>query len=510
MPDIPFRTGRHSSQLAVISFFVGLTLTLPTIGAGGSTIWVPPPNATDDTANIQAALNACVAQGPGCTVQLQAGKYFTRQLVTYNFQGTFKGMGMSSTTIEALPNLLVEIEPVGGVSESLCQPNTTTCLWPDLILFVNGDIHVSDLSIFEKARPGTATTPWNFAGGGPFIGLFDALTFMGQHANAYVDRIHIEGLLDTTGATGLGGFNIVNGVHFTGEFPHSPTPWDWYFLSGSYIVQNSSFKTMFDGISQDSFVRSTRITVGGSPTTGNHLEDLVAGIDMETLEDSLVEISYNESSGIFAGMWIVPWQLAHFVPASPSRYLIHDNKFLATGQSADPIYLFDYLPKPWIQATIWDNTVEPQNSLSEGIGINNTKGTVTWNNSITGSDGLDAIGLYSSTLATVIRNNVSGFTVDTTVGNAEIFLDPSTSHGLVVCAESSDTVLNQGTNNTVIGCQQPITATGSADPATVRPRPNLPKIKPFGFLLPGKEPTAEVDLGEANFIGSRTNQGFVG
>ena len=62
-------------------------------------ISVGPPNGSDDTNNIQAALNACVAQGPGCTVQLQAGTYLTRQLVTYNFQGTFKGMGQDSTVV---------------------------------------------------------------------------------------------------------------------------------------------------------------------------------------------------------------------------------------------------------------------------------------------------------------------------------------------------------------------------------------------------------------------------
>jgi hypothetical protein len=103
------------------------------LSAGGTawarshTVYVPPPNGTDDTTNIQAALDACAAHGPGCTVQLQAGHYFTKQLVEYNFHGTLKGMGKDTTIIEALPNLLVELEPVGGVPESHCGPNTTTC-----------------------------------------------------------------------------------------------------------------------------------------------------------------------------------------------------------------------------------------------------------------------------------------------------------------------------------------------------------------------------------------------
>jgi polyisoprenoid-binding protein YceI len=60
MHDIPFRTERHSFWFAVILLSLGLILVLPNVArASGSTVSVPPPNGTDDTANIQAALNAC-------------------------------------------------------------------------------------------------------------------------------------------------------------------------------------------------------------------------------------------------------------------------------------------------------------------------------------------------------------------------------------------------------------------------------------------------------------------
>src|SRR5208282_600575 len=478
MSNMNCRGTRADPWLALLFCFLGLLLILPTTAsAAGSTIWVAPPNGKDDTANIQAALNACVTRGPGCTVQLQAGKYFTKQLVTYNFRGTFKGMGINQTTVEALHNLQVDLEPAGGVPESHCAPNTTTCRWPSLILFVDGDIHVSDLSIYITAPPGTATTTWYF-GGTPFIGLFDALSFMGQHANVEVDRIHLEGLPDPTDGYD---FNVVNGVHFTGEFPRSPTPWDWYFLSGSFTVRSSSFKNAAVGISQDAFVTSSQITIGGSPETGNHFENDWSGIDIEASEKSVVEISYNVSSGTYAGMWVVPWQPV-FVPTSPSRYFIHDNKFTGTGQYAEGFHFLDDAANPWIQAAAWNNTVELHDTLSEGIGAYNTKGTVLWNNSVTGTDGLDAVGLYSSTLDTVINNNVSGFTVDSTVGNAQIYLDPSTTNDLVVCAERSDTVLNQGTNNIVIGCQPLIAATEATAetpaPAVSAAKPDAARGKP--------------------------------
>jgi pectin methylesterase-like acyl-CoA thioesterase len=99
-----------------------------TVTVIGSTAQVPAPNGSDDTATIQSALDACVKHGPGCTVQLQAGTYKTRQLVAKNFQGTFKGAGMATTIIEALPALPVNVPDFLSAGE--CVPNLTDCLWP--------------------------------------------------------------------------------------------------------------------------------------------------------------------------------------------------------------------------------------------------------------------------------------------------------------------------------------------------------------------------------------------
>jgi hypothetical protein len=468
---------RLGPRLMLMVALLGLIMLLPaTVWAGGYTVKVQPPNGVDDTSNIQAALDACVASGKNCTVQLAAGNYRTSQLVEYNFRGTFKGMGIDSTTIEALPNLPVSLPDPVVYGE--CLPNTTTCLWPSLIIFVDGNIHVSDLSIHVTAPPGTATTGWTVLGL-EISSLLDGLRFMGQHpTDVSIDRISIEGLLDNSPnsfgiVVGFGvGFNVVNEIIYTGELPRSSTPFDYYFLTGSLTVRNSSFKMAIDGVSQDGFLQSSHIVVGGSPSAGNRFENLYVGMDMEGSESSTFDISYNISSGIYAGMWVIPWQPV-FVPTSGSRYLIHDNQFSATGQHAEGIYLYDNATNPWIQAAAWNNTVELQDTLSEGIGVYNTKGTAVWNNSVTGSDGTDGIGLWSTTLDAVVNNNVSGFTVDST-GLAQIYLDPSTTHDLVVCAERSDTVLNQGTNNIVIGCQQ---STASAQAATSAARPNLPRRK---------------------------------
>jgi hypothetical protein len=203
-------------------------------------------------------------------------------------------------------------------------------------------------------------------------------------------------------------------------------------------------------------------------------------MDIEASENSVFEISHNESSGIANGMWVIPWQPV-FVPSFPSLYLIHDNKFSTTGSPSQGIFLFNDPTNPWIRAMIWNNSIEPQNIFSDGIDAYNTKDTAIWNNHITGT-GFDAIGLSGSTLSRVIGNNVSGFTPDPSVGLAQIYLDPSTTQDLIVCAEPNDTVLNQGTNNVVIGCQQLASAEGTArstNPATSRPRPGPPQGEPW-------------------------------
>ena len=78
----------------VLALCIGLLLATPTAAwAGGYTVFVPAPNGVDDTANLQRALDDCVRIGRDCTVQLAGGRYLTRQLVAYNFHGTFKGKG---------------------------------------------------------------------------------------------------------------------------------------------------------------------------------------------------------------------------------------------------------------------------------------------------------------------------------------------------------------------------------------------------------------------------------
>jgi hypothetical protein len=366
-----------------------------------------------------------VKYGKNCTVQLAAGTYLTRQLVEYKFQGTFKGMGKDITVIQALPYL-----PVTFDNSHWCLPNTTTCLWPTLMIFVDGDISISDLSIHMTATNGTATLPQPVTGD---TDIETGLRLMGQYpTNVHIDRVEMEGRPDSTGGYAGLGYNVGNGILYTGELISSPDPFSspcgaaggLYFLSGTYTVRNSSFKTMVDGVSQDGCVRSTQVTIGGSPTTGNTFEDHFVAIDVESAENSNFEISYNVASGSGYSMWVVPWDESLFLPSKASGYSIHDNTFLTTTPGATGILLYSDTPdNPWIDAVIWNNNIQLQYGQSDGIDAVNTKGTIILNNTVTGS-GWDAVGLYGSTSSTAMLNNVSGFTPDSSTGStAQIYLD---------------------------------------------------------------------------------------
>ena len=189
-------------------------------------------------------------------------------------------------------------------------------------MFVDGDIQVSDLAINVPSVP--ATTPYFLFGFWKVAALIDAVPFMGQYStNASVERVAITGMPDNSD-TGLYGHNVNNGAAFLGEFPRSQTPFDFYFLSGTFSVTDSYFKNVSSGTEGASFLRDSHMVIGGSPTSGNVFEDVVVGVDLESIDNSVIEASYNNVAVEgFAGVYIAPWCCR--VTSKPSLFLVHDN-----------------------------------------------------------------------------------------------------------------------------------------------------------------------------------------
>jgi hypothetical protein len=467
----------------------------------GNVIQVQQPGSgpgANDTLNIQNALNACAGKGPNCTVQLQAGTYHTSQLVAYNFRGTFKGAGQRSTTIQALKHLSVGWPDSGPI----CAPNT--CTWPMLIIFVGGTIEVSDLTISEPwtgTDEVTPTTAWTWTY------LYDLLAFTGQsRTDASLDRVSLTGAPDPTTssfdygdtsnyAAGQGGWNLINGVDYS-PFNTSGSGDFWgVALTGSFGVRNSTVSWAYNPIALDGPHAHVLVTIGGAPGAGNTLSNAGGDIDLESAQSSIFDISYNTLAVTNTGMsvWYDPNE-----PTSPSQYLIHDNRFAPQwGCGCAGIELYDNPVAPYIQARIWNNTINAAFD-NDGIWIVGTKGATITGNTLTSAAGGGEVGiaLVGTTHTSVIANNVGGFGVDPTYDLAQIWLSPpypdadyygyplpAASSNLVACLNRSDQVMDQGTNNTLVHCAS-VTAPQALVAPLARPAPPATHKVPLKPHLP--------------------------
>jgi len=126
---------------------------------------------------------------------------------------------------------------------------------------------------------------------------------------------------------------------------------------------------------------------------------------------------------------------------------------------------------------VYNNAIDLHTTCCGGVTLYSTKNAVVFNNTITGF-GVDGIGDWGGSYDAVLGNNVSGFT-----GYAQIVLDgswiglPDTTHSTVLCKTKSDTVIDLGTDNTLIGCQK---LDGPSTPSKINTLP--PKLRSHRLL----------------------------
>jgi hypothetical protein len=252
--------------LAVVVFIAVLMLTFglstATVARAPTTDAVAPavthtivvrPNGHDDTADIQAAFNACVSYGPGCTVQLVKGTYYISQIAVSGFQGNFLGMGQGVTIIQGLPNL-ASPNPTYDTDTipfwaGLPGPSNP---WPVLLTFVNGNFRISGMTItdtYYNPVPGG----WDLSGS-ILTYLWATITVTGEQAYAAID--HVTAIGGAGGEPiGIAGptpssFNNANGINFEGMLLPTPTSpgADQIPLSGGFSVTNSVMQNIESAI----------------------------------------------------------------------------------------------------------------------------------------------------------------------------------------------------------------------------------------------------------------------
>jgi hypothetical protein len=278
----------------------------------GRTITVLP-TGVDDTANIQCAFDSAVAAGVGA-VQLERGTYHTRQIVVNNFKGTFTGAGAQQSILTNLPNLSV------APGNFYYQAPSTTNPWPDLFTFVGGDFLVSDMGM---RITGTApTTGWSIFGSPTIYALANGIAVLGTTANAVFSRVDVEGQY---APNPFYNYNLFNGINFEGLTGQVSPP-----LSGSFVVQNSTFRLVGSAVAVGNVVDASVLI------SHNTMQDVFDGMDLLGMLNTRYEFSFNTVEGASIGGYLYDGSsLGTELYATSSEILVANNSF--SGQ--DGVYL---------------------------------------------------------------------------------------------------------------------------------------------------------------------------
>ena len=439
-----------------IGLVLGLTLLMciPAYSAD-YVVQVGPPGGVDDTDMLQAALDDCMTNHPtGCTVQLSAGTYKSQQLFGESFHGSLKGMGMDATRIQVKRFDEVTGDHIGYYIFDIYPPSRTN-KYPVLLIFMAGDITVSDMSfVVTDYEP---VPQWCFYDECGQTWLYGVVGVIGTSADLLVERVGFEGGPGTMVASR---HNYNDGPFFWGLSGDQP-------LTGTFKVVSSRIRNSEDGLTAIA-LSNAKITIGGSPSHGNVIEGGSQGAGFLDMAHSVVDFSYNDVE-VSAYPWagVLAGQGYAWIPQESSQFLIRHNTIKATGGYVDGVWAIDLGPPLGLGKTadfvISDNTVQVAGSEVDpawaGIEAVYAVDAVISNNRISGENALMGIALAGAFQCLVKANNVQKVDADlapiglltVNIGTEEEPILVPTSDSTVVGFGKKTNVYDEGVNNTLVG-----------------------------------------------------------
>lgn len=302
--------------------------------SNASKTYIVWPNGHDDTADIQAAFNAAVAHGPGSTVHLEKGTYYTAQITVYGFHGSFIGMGQQSTIIQALPNL-PSPNPLYNTPTSpfwVGLPGPTNS-WPALFTFWNGSFGISGMTLTDPYTTPIPTGWYMYGSTTLSTSLFAAIEITGQQqAFATIDHVTV------LGASGDAlGTNMWNGIVYEGGFlPQGGNPLtDVIPLSGTFSVTNSVFNSTESGPWVDT-IANAMVTI-----CYNTITNSPSPLGFIDASNSKLLFCGNRESGVSYYVGIEGLQSFYRSGLLPSTMYITDNVF-QVNDGANAVWLQDF------------------------------------------------------------------------------------------------------------------------------------------------------------------------
>ena len=464
-------------KLIVLTLAVlGLLLVVPAAALAGPKTFCVHPSGGNDTAAIQAAFNAAGKAGPASTVVLSAGHFYTDTILVRNFHGYFKGASEGKTVIDSVRG----VDPsAAGLTMTAVSPS-----WQSLFLFGfrGGHVNVSGMSF--DITPYSPAAPWASDNETDLLTVF----LVTGNASSSFDRVGF-----TAHAGDSDGYNVDTDIFIEGpeQNPTGSAPTSIAPTGGTHTVSHCSF---FGRVG----MRVEALTAGGLTVRDNVFDDYYC--DLFSIEDSnsQIDISHNrmrcDGTGdnlILAQGWV------ELAPLPGPRYRITDNKMVASG-IAGGVWLEDdstfYGAPNRLHAMVADNTIALDNGgMDCGIDGFFAQGIRVLHNRISGT-GLAGIGVgFASVVGglsgpasgwRIIGNDVSGVNVANAYGDeptAPIWLGPDADHCLVVGGCRPTTVLDQGTDDTLINVT-PVTDPAAAAAMPIKSLKQMKQVK--GMVLP--------------------------
>lgn len=368
---------KSSLLIGILTLGIFLGFFALTVGmTRANDITIVYPTGVDDTADIQSALNAA---GPGDTVQLAAGQFYTNEILVEDFCGTFKGTG-EGTKIDVLRGLNPSLP---GVSIDYLTYST------HLFTFFGGDVHILDLTF--DITPYEPAEVWGPNNPPDWYDLLAVILITGD-INSQIENVKFTGHEGTALYPGpfhpmfsVKSYNVRIGVEYGGGIP----------TTGRHIIRDCDFDSLWLGITAWGLM-NCELTI-----TSNSIKGGAIGIINAENTNSEIEISGNEIEADFlAGIWVM-----QFAPL-PCRWLISGNT-ITPSIFADGILLEDYTGAGALKATVRNNEILLDYTFG-GIWTYGVKRAYIYSNRISGIGGY-GIGLAFTDKCLILSNRISNY-----------------------------------------------------------------------------------------------------
>jgi hypothetical protein len=416
------------------------------------------PTGTDDTEHILKAFADAEAAGPGTTIQLVEGDYYTGAVEVYGFHGTVKGAGNSKTIMHLIPGIPVDEQ---------INKNQSSAWWR----LIGGDITLSDM---------TFTTPDGIIVKEGFVDayygkdLYAAIIFTNYNDVWYhpdefqkvrVNRVNFYGGYDDPEDGGLWktNHNTLLGIWIGLEYCWPAEGIDYPLTQGNYMIENCYFEHFGDAVEGFSLGGNAKMVVQKCSLnkcmwplffTANYNSDIVIRNNLFTNTDLVCDI----------GVWDHDYGYLFNteIPAvKRCRYTITGNTFHTTA-ALPAIVAKDY----WVylgpderlpMQLIIENNKFCLSEGSSGILLNNSQNAVVRNNRFSGSctTGIVVDGFNEDNpeavpyawKALLLGNNFSRLTSSV----ANIYLGEKSKNCVVVGSKTDGKVIDKGVDNKITG-----------------------------------------------------------